>query len=413
MRSGSNLELVAFVGFVPLILGFIGVKRCKPIRWFWLSLVIVFGLLALGPVIHFAGRAVLSPISFLMPYRLLALLPYGDIPRVPSRYSVMAMLCLSVLASAGAWSVLKRRTPAMQRAAAALLTVLVIGENAVLPLPLMSPNAPPFFRQLRDDGRRAGVLEVPIPDDPGIYPQRMLYQTIHNKPIFGGYISRGLPPLSFSAVPGFAQFKALSGTIDDVVIYDPEQLPAISRAVLNIYSAGYVVIEKTLMNPAAVEQARDIANRLLGTSSHVFEDDLTLAYTVPPLEGPRPTAVWLDSGWSYLERLRDRGPDGRPLRWHWMGQKARLGIMSGDSNQVRLRFTAQAFGKERWLQLTSADSVIATFPITTNLGEFETTAFRVGPGAKTLELTSLSGTDVPGEDARQLSVALYRLELVQ
>jgi hypothetical protein len=182
---------------------------------------------------------------------------------------------------------------------------------------------------------------------------------------------------------------------------------------LNIYSAGYLVIEKKLMNPAAVEQAREIANRLLGTSSHVYEDDLTLAYTVPPLEGPGPTAVWLDSGWSYLERLPDQGPDGRPLRWHWMGQKARLGIMSGDSNQVRLRFTAQAFGKERWLQLTSADSIIATFPITPNLGEFETPAFRVGPGAKTLELTSLSGTDVPGEDARRLSVALYRLELVQ
>src|ERR671923_1416 len=73
MRPGSNLEIVAFAGFVALALGLIGVKKCAAIRKFWLPLTIVFGVLALGPVVHVAGQVVMPQISLMMPYRLLAL----------------------------------------------------------------------------------------------------------------------------------------------------------------------------------------------------------------------------------------------------------------------------------------------------------------------------------------------------
>src|SRR5207247_1596836 len=124
MRPGSSTEIVAFAGFVPLVLGFIGVKKCGTVRKFWLPLTIVFGVLALGPVVHIAVRVIMPQISFLMPYRLLTLVPYGEIPRVPARYLVMTMLCLSMIASSGAWVVLRRRPPAVQRTIVALLTTL-------------------------------------------------------------------------------------------------------------------------------------------------------------------------------------------------------------------------------------------------------------------------------------------------
>jgi hypothetical protein len=413
MRPGSNIEIVAFAGFVPLMLGLIGVKRCAATRTSWLPLTIVFGVLALGPVVHLAGKVVMPQISFMMPYRLLSLMPYGDIPRAPARYVVMTMLCLSVIAGCGAWTVLKDRAPAVQRTITALLTVLAIGENAVVPVPLMTPDEPSFFRQIRDDPRRAGVLEVPIPDDPGVYPRRMLYQTIHTKPIYGGYLSRGLPPLAFSAVPGFGQFKTLSENIDDVVIYEQAKLRAISRAVLDFYSAGYVVMEKRFMDSQAVERGRHVADGLLGTSARVYEDDAMLAYAVPPNETAVPTAIWLDTGWSYLERLSERGPDGRPLRWHWMGERARFGIISSDSVHVRLKFIAQAFGRVRRVQLALNGSDIATIAITPDRADYETPVFEVVPDAKFLELTSLDGADSPGQDARRLSIAIFRLELVQ
>jgi hypothetical protein len=413
MRPGSNVEIVAFLGFLPLTLGLIGAVRSRAMRKFWLPLMLLFAVLALGPVAHFAGKAVLPQISSIMPYGLLARLPYGDIPRVPARYVVMTILCLSIMASTGAWTLLMRFPTVVQLGVTAVLSILVVGENAVVPLPLLTPPETSFFRQIRNDPQRAGVLEVPIPDDPGVYPERMYYQTIHNKPIFGGYLARGLPPLAFGSIPGFGQFnKTLSDRIDDVVVYDPAQLNAISRVLLAFYSAGYVIIEKYLLDSSALERARRVAVELLGPSSLVHEDDSMLAFKVRPTPNSAVTAVWLDNGWSYLERLPDRGPDGRTLRWRWMGRRSRLGIMSRDSSPIRLKFVAQSFARLRHLELTLNDSLIATIPITTNLASYETPAFRAVPDGQFLQLKSIDGAESPGQDARQLSIALFRLEVV-
>jgi hypothetical protein len=223
-------------------------------RTFWLPLLILFGALALGPVIHVWGKVILRQISPLMPYSLLTRMPYGDIPRVPGRFAVMVILCLSVIAASGASILLKRLSPKAQFRTAALLTAMAVAENAVVPMMTMAPDDPPLLHKIRDDPRRSGVLEVPISDNPGDYPRRMLYQTIHDKPIYDGYLARSLPPLPFDAVPGFAQFKTLSNGVDDVVVYDSAQLRSISRAVLNSYSAGYVLIEKSFMRPEAVQR---------------------------------------------------------------------------------------------------------------------------------------------------------------
>ena len=413
MRPGSNIEIVAFLGFVPLALSLLGIKRYATMRKLWLPLAIVFAALALGPVLHIAGRVILPEISFLTPYSLLTLLPYGDMPRVPARYVVMTILCLAVMAGAGVCTLLKRRRPVVQRTVTAGLIILIVGENAVLPVAVMRPQEPAVFVQIRNDPRRVGVIEVPIPDDPGTYPERMMYQTIHNKPIYGGYLARGLPPLAFSAVPGFGQFKALSDTVDDVVIYNPVELPAISRAVLNFYSAGYVVIEKQLMDAPAAEKGRQIADGLFGPSARVYEDDRMLAYLVSPAETAAPIAVWLDTGWSYVERLPDRGPDGRPLRWHWMGERSRLGMISSEPTYARLKFTAQSFGRVRRMQFVDSGFVIATIPITPDRTDYETPVFQVPAGRKLIEINSLDGADSPGQDARRLSIAVYRLEVVR
>src|SRR5262249_27400950 len=117
---------------------------------------------------------------------------------------------------------------------------------------------------------------------------------------------------------------------------------------------------------------------------------------------------------SYLERLPDRGPDGRPLRWHWMSDKSRLGIISSEQAAVRLKFIAQAFGRVRRIQLKSPDADLAILSISPDKPDYyETPALTMGPGTTFLELNSLDGSDSPGEDARRLSIAVFRLELVE
>jgi hypothetical protein len=410
VRPGGNSEVIAFLGFAPLILAGIGLAKRQAMRGLWLFLALAFALLALGPILYVAGTA--APlISYAMPYRLFALLPYGDIPRVPARYVVMTTLCLSVIAASGAAFLLSRCRQRFHIAAAALMTILAVGENAATPTAIMMARAPEGFARIAQDNRPVSVIEAPIARDPAQYSIRMMYQTVHRKPIYGGYLARGIPPLSLHALPGFGQFETLSDTVDDVAVYDPTQFREISRAVLNFYSAGYVVIEKALLDAGGVERARRIADALFGSAARIHDADV-IVYAAPDAPLDAPPVVWIETGWFNLERLPEIGPDGRPLRWRWMGDRARLGLLSTGSEEVRLKFTAQAFGKPRRVELRLDGAVLATISVTADRKEFETTAFRLNPDGRFLELVSLDGADSPGADPRRLSIALFRLELI-
>jgi hypothetical protein len=192
-RNDSGVEGVVFLGVVPMLLALVGIRRYPAMRTSWL---IAGAALAVGPSLHIAGRVVSIVPSFLMPYGLLSRMPYGDIPRVPARFAVMTTLCLSILAAAGALAIFKRRGSRRAITATLVLAVLIPAEHAIMPLPVADAGAPAFYERLRDEPGRGGVLEVPIPDDLAAFPQRMLYQTIHEKPVYGGYLARGLPPRS-------------------------------------------------------------------------------------------------------------------------------------------------------------------------------------------------------------------------
>jgi len=282
-----------------------------------------------------------------------------------------------------------------------------------VPLPLSLVESPPYFARLAHEADRAGVLEVPIPDDPATYPQRMFYQTVHGKPIYGGYLSRGRPPLQFDAIPGFSQLKTLTDRLDDdVVAYERERLPAISRAVLDVYDARHLVIDKTVMSANDVERARRVADGLVGASSLVDEDRFTLAYAIPRPAAPPPLAVWLDTGWSYRERLDQTDASGRATVWRWMGERARLGVIVAEPRTISLRMVGQAFRRARRLRVSLAGSDIGTLVVATERDQYETPPFRVPAGGGFVELESLDGAESPGADRRQLSVAMFHIELV-
>jgi len=220
------------------------------------------------------------------------------------------------------------------------------------------------------------------------------------------------PPRCSRAIPGFAQFKSLSDSIDDVVSYDDRQLPALSRAILAVHGAGHVVIERQLMAPADGDRARRIADALLGAAALRDQDGQTLHYEVPRVHEAVAPALWLDSEWGYLERRDERDPFGRALRWRWMSNRARLGIVTADATSVTLRLTLQALNRARRLRLAIDGSEIATLLIATDRAVYESPAFSVPSGASFIELSSLDGAESPGADVRRLSVAIFDAALV-
>jgi hypothetical protein len=305
---------------------------------------------------------------------------------------------------------LRQRTRFATGFAVALLTLLVVVENAVVPFPTMTARVPPYFGVLADDPDDRIVLEVPIPDDPAAYSVRMLYQTVHEKPVFGGYLSRAVPPLDFSAVPGFAQFKSLSSAVDDVVAYDAASLPALSRRLLAHYSAGTVVIEKDLMTSERVEQARTLAEELLGRDAQIFDDARTAVFRIGAPDVV-PFGMWLETGWSYLERLATDGADGRSPRWRWMADRARVGLTAPAAGKGRLRLRAQAFRRARRVRISSNGVEIGVVTVTVTQDTVRTPVFDLQPGVTFLEFESLDGAESPGADRRRLSVALFQAAL--
>jgi hypothetical protein len=411
--EGNAVEAVTFLGFAPLVLAAWAARPIWARQRFWLTAFSFFTLMALGPSLHVLGQAVTlfgRPVP--LPYALFYRLPLADIGRAPSRFAVMSSLCLAVLAGHGCLLLLQRRSPVGSRVLFGLLVGWLLFENAALPYPTTPVEASPFYARLARDPRPVAVLEVPIPDHPGVYPRRMFYQTLHGKPVYGGYLSRGLPPLPFSGVPGFGQFKTLSPEMSDVIRYPEGDLPAISLQALALFDAGYVVIDKTLLDPAQLDRAREIARQLFGEAAAVYEDATTLAYAVPPPVEPAPTFIYVGQGWHGLEVKPAGASPETPLRWRWMPERADLGLQVSDAGPWRLRLRGWAFERPRRLAVWLDGEMIAEWEIQPQAGEYESRAFTAPPGSHTLNLVSLDGAGTPGDlDPRRLSVAVTEISL--
>ena len=100
-----------YVGFSLLVLTLIAISTFyrQPLFRFWLVATVLFALLCLGPTLLINGQDT----HLKGPFMLLQLLPFFKGNRYPSRFSVMLILGLAVLAAlglvqAGMW--LQKRT---------------------------------------------------------------------------------------------------------------------------------------------------------------------------------------------------------------------------------------------------------------------------------------------------------------
>jgi hypothetical protein len=124
-----------------------------PRRWllFWGVTALLFWLLTLGPQLRWAGE----PLPLPGPFAVVSQLPFFSGNRYPSRYSVMLLLAVAVLAGAGATWLLTRRRAAARRGAVAVacaaFAALVVFEHLSVPLPLSDQAIPPIYGALQAD----------------------------------------------------------------------------------------------------------------------------------------------------------------------------------------------------------------------------------------------------------------------
>ncbi len=341
--SKANTEFRGnFLGYVALILAGMGLITNFKKGWFWLATGLIYAGLALGPVLHLSfdpdWTSLTADNGLSMPDRLLYNLPFGNIARVPLRFTLITMLAGAMLAAFGLdWLVKKRlaRWGWGWWAGPLLAGILVFLEFMPGARALDDTRVPAFYSQLQTEGtwKDFAILETPDRWDLSIIEPAMYYQSVHHHPIQNGYLSRK-PEYSFKGFPGIRELVNLEQFFEPNDIIDPANLRN-TAGVLQYYKIRYVIFHPSLMTPAQLRRADEVLKLVYGDSGQPFFQDADLQAWKTPDFGdlsspPDPDRVlfgfnsqWgpLTTGPTGLERSIERSgllnifnPYSRPLK---------------------------------------------------------------------------------------------------
>lgn len=193
-RPDSFPELVASFSLVALsVIALAAWRRVLP--RFWIAFTAFFALLSLGPFVHFAGINT----YVIGPWALLRYVPVIGMARSPSRFTIVAVLGLSLLFAMALQELGRRRIAPDRALVLAILLVLAV-ELLPAPRPLHSAAVPAVYDIVAasawnpDDSAR--LLELPTGVRDGtsslgnLSPAAPFFQTRHRRPMIGGYLSR-------------------------------------------------------------------------------------------------------------------------------------------------------------------------------------------------------------------------------
>jgi len=326
--TSTTSERTVFTGFVPLLLALIAIlpirntqhasritqhaSRITHHASLWVCSLLAFFILALGPVMHIGGRTALLPGGgeIPLPYALLHhLVPFLNITRSVSRFDVMVMLSLAMLAAFGLarlvgtssshTSTLSRFSSS--RAIALLCAALILFEFLPAPYPMSPPDTPDWYYTLAAEPGDFAILNLPMNWD---RPGYLLYQTVHRKRLTAAYISRDDPRTLVERAPVLQAFRHLG---PGVIAHD---LAAVAPSVFDYLDVRYVVLDGYKMPPGSRERelTTRLAQEVFGAQPPTYADERLTVYRVEPPAAPMPFLI-LGEGWGPREIH-----DGQPWR---------------------------------------------------------------------------------------------------
>jgi hypothetical protein len=236
----------AYLGVIALTLAGLGVRAGRE-RAFWAASVVMFILLAMGPRLQIAGWKSGIP----LPAAILFELPFIGIFRYPVRFIAVAMVALAVLAALGMQAVLmmrqaSRNEPSLHgsRQFTDLKTRLIVAgsiallalDNLTLPFPLVGIYIPPYYWEIAREPGTFAVMEAPLYS--ATSPFYLLYQTIHEKPLVGGYTSRRLPYAMLDELP-VLRVLAYAKPAPDII---EQEMEIIAPGVFHYFNIRYLML---------------------------------------------------------------------------------------------------------------------------------------------------------------------------
>jgi hypothetical protein len=360
-----------YIGAVAGLLALAGLvvasrqRRSRSLAIFLALSALFFFVLALGPYLKLqpGGEEVLVHLGgtngprLPLPFLLLDKLPViGGIARIASRYSIMGMLCVALLAAIGLNYLTQRRAPqGWQKMLLTALPTLLVALMMIEAIPaggqpMLQPATPAFFSRLANDPPGSyAIMEVPN-DRPALY---MYYQTTHQQKLLGGYVSRHYDYPFQLETPAVRQlyFTGKLEQQDDII---DRNLAATGMAVLHYYNIRYLVIHENMFSPGERAQLQQVIDQIWPNAQPERDGDLSVYTVTSPPTSTQPALELGSFGWNLLERSAKEGS------WRWTAGDATLAIWSPQPLTATLTTTVYSYAMPRHLDVSLNGSRIAT-----------------------------------------------------
>jgi hypothetical protein len=374
----------AALGYGVLILALIGSRRAWAQAWRWWIVASLGLLFALGPELQIGPWNSGLP----MPYALFDSVPGLSLGRRPHLFVVLITLALVPLTALGWQALLQARGGCI---AAIALAALLVFELTPRPWPLLPYAVHPIFTTLAAD--TGALLEVPPARYKYSVPQ--VAQTVHGRPIFGGYLAR--PPLYdwINEAPVLRELWQMRSERGRPLIAG-SSTPA---AALRSYGLRDLVLRPPLIAPDRAPEIATILAEALPGVAPTFADAEVEVYRIPddPL---LPFAGLVGDGWH-----REEAADGRAFRW--MRATGAITLVNPTDTPVvlRLMLRLQSYNSPRPLSFSLNGAPFGTQQI--GVGEANVYLWmRLEPGQHRLELSAPAESEGGRPGARLLSVVL-------
>jgi hypothetical protein len=261
-----------FVVAIALLYGGLRLPR------YWVVFTASAVLLALGPFVQVAGMQTHVP----TPWALLRYLPVVGAARMPARISIVVMLGAAALLTF-AVSALRARSPRPWVPVAVTACCLLL-ELTPAPRTLHPVRIPAFYDRIAADPRPVRVLTLPfgLRDSSTSYGDysaaTQFYQTVHEKGVLGGYLSR----LPRRYVDSYLRLHRLN-VLMDLSVGRPVSAERLERAIerAHLYpprlNIGYVVMHTDRVSPqlrAFARAAFDLEFVTAGEGQELFRTPL-------------------------------------------------------------------------------------------------------------------------------------------
>lgn len=416
--TGNAAEYTVFLGYTVILLSILAVIKIKTkdIK-FWVLSSLTFFVLSLGPILHINGIVKICLDGYEtyipLPYAILMQIPVFSLARVPSRWTVLLSLSLTVLAGYGLKYLFSRYDDPKQRNSKnkvnilfIIVSCLVIFEFLAIPYLMSSSDVPSFYKEIGAEDEDFALLEVPMLWQSDV----MYYQTIHGKKLVGGYVSR--------TPENAIDFLIVTPLINDLLNFYPsdndilnQNLTDFGSSILNYYNIRYIILHTDRMTSDQLEFAKDTLRRSIGVEPTVYENDSMIVYKV--MKEPAIPFMQLKKGWHVLEN-----GSGTPTRW--MEKDAIIMIYSNKDCTAGLSFKAHSFHLPRNLEINVNDGMVLRAEVSNNsFIILNVPNIRLHEGANLIKLHVSEGCEMPRDipavnnaDPRCLSIAVQDIKII-